>query len=109
MPLRDPNIMPEFKFIDGWQIAVSQPVYNPAALAIERAKAAAAALPSGLQYIGNAVARALAVSTGAGALSVSEPSAAMVEKDCSGAVSDGYAEIQIAVLYGECMKLTFCD
>jgi hypothetical protein len=106
MPPRDPNIMPEFKLIDGWHIAVSQPVYNPAALAIERARAAAAALPSGLKYIGNVVARAPAVYTGAGAPSVSEPFTATVENDCPSAVSDGYANIKITTLYGKNMELT---
>lgn len=49
MPPRDPNQMPEFELIDGWHVAVSQPVHNPTTIAVERA--AAAATPSDLRYI----------------------------------------------------------
>jgi hypothetical protein len=41
--------MPEFELIDGWHVAVSQPVHNPTTIAVERA--AAAATPSDLRYI----------------------------------------------------------
>jgi hypothetical protein len=109
MPPRDPNTMPEFKLIDGWHIAVSQPVHNPAALAIERAKDAAALLPPGPMYIDIAVARTSAVFADAGALSDKELPAAEAEKDVCGAVSDGYAYIRFVALYGKIVRLTLCE
>jgi hypothetical protein len=101
--------MPEFKLIDGWHIAVSQPVHNPAALAIERAKDAAALLPPGPMYIDIAVARTSAVFADAGALSDKELPAAEAEKDVCGAVSDGYAYIRFVALYGKIVRLTLCE
>jgi hypothetical protein len=98
-----------FKLIDGWHIAVSQPVHNPAALAIERAKAAAALLPPGPMYIDNAVARTSAVFADAGALSDKELLAAKAEKDICGAVSNGYAYIDLLKLCGGTAKLTLCE
>jgi hypothetical protein len=109
MPPRDPSTMPEFKLIDGWHIAVSQPVHNPAALAIERAKAAAALLPPGPKYIDNAVARTSAVFADAGALSDKELPAAKAEKDVCCAGGSGYVYIELLKLYGEIVKLTLCE
>ena len=108
MPPRDPNTMPEFKLIDGWHIAVSQPVHNPAALAIERAKAAAALLPPGPMYIDNAMARTSAVFADAESLSDKELPAAKAEKGVCRAGGSGYVYIELMMLCGGTVKLTFC-
>jgi hypothetical protein len=92
MPPRYPNTMPEFKLIDGWHVAVSQSVHNPADAAVERHFAAVASASTSrgeMQYYSSPAGPAPAVSTRA--LGVEKASTAAVEKDGSGVVRNGYA------------------
>jgi hypothetical protein len=92
MPPRNPNTMPEFKLIDGWHVAVSQPVHNPAGAAVERHFAAVASASTSrgeMQYYSSPAGPAPAVSTRA--LGVEKASTAAVERDGSVVVRNGYA------------------
>jgi hypothetical protein len=86
MPPNDPNKMPEFKVINGWNVAVSGPVHNPAAAAMEKAAAAAeGATPNEYRYV--ALEKSAAET---GALGSNHPSNATVENDHSGTAGNGY-------------------
>lgn len=102
----DPNKMPEFKLIDGWYVAVSGPVYNPAAAASKRAvaRATAATTPGGLVYMALP-----APAYEARAPTASNPSTATVENDLSGTVGDGYVRTECLLFCGGPLWLTLCE
>jgi hypothetical protein len=85
MPPCDPNKMPEFKLVDGWNVAVSGPVYNPAVAATEENWTAAAA-----EYIYTPVKKPAPSSEDTGAPESKAPSTATAEKDRSGAAGNRY-------------------
>ena len=101
----DPNKMPEFKLIDGWYVAVSGPVYNPATAASKRAVAlaTAATTPGGLVYMALP-----APAYEARAPAASNPSTATVENGRSRTVGNGFVRTECLFFCGGPLWLTLC-